>query len=122
MDTERLERLAREALSEGAFAFLSGGAGEEATVRDNVDAWRRLRLLPRALVDVSTTSCVTSILGARFEAPIGVAPMGFHKVAHPSGELATASAATTTGLLMVVSTRTSTPLRDVASAMTGRPW
>ena len=122
MDTERLERLAREALPDEAFAFLSSGAGVEATLRDNVEAWGRARLLPRALVDVSDPSCRTSFLGADVDAPIGIAPMGYQKVAHEEGEVATATAAGASNVLMTVSTRTSMPIPTVAGAMKGRPW
>jgi 4-hydroxymandelate oxidase len=119
---ERLERLALDALPERAFAFLSTGAGELTTLRDNVEGWGRVRLLPRALVDVSDPNCRTTFLGAEVDAPIGIAPMGYQKVAHAEGEVATAKAASESGVLMTVSTRTSMPIPAVAEAMKGRPW
>ena len=40
--------------------------------------------------DVSHISMETTILGQEINFPIGISPTGFHKLAHESGELATA--------------------------------
>jgi 4-hydroxymandelate oxidase len=48
--------------------------------------------------------------------------MGYQKIAHEEGEVATATAAAASNALMTVSTRTSMPIRTVAEAMNGRPW
>src|SRR5687768_3055915 len=69
------ERLAREALSEGAYGYFAGGAGDERTLRENVEAYGRWRLRPRALVDVSEASTATSVLGANVSMPLLVAPV-----------------------------------------------
>ena len=47
------ERLARERLDPGAYGYYAGGAGDERTLRENVEAFSRWLLRPRALVDVS---------------------------------------------------------------------
>src|SRR5688572_11570989 len=67
------ERLARESLSEGAYGYFAGGAGDERTLRENVEAYGRWRLRPRALVDVSEASTATSVLGANVSMPLLVA-------------------------------------------------
>jgi hypothetical protein len=46
------ERLAEEALDEASFGYFAGGAGDEHTVRGNLEAFSRWRLRPRVLVDV----------------------------------------------------------------------
>jgi 4-hydroxymandelate oxidase len=43
------ERLARERLSPGAWAYYSSGSGDEVTLREERAAFERLRLLPRVL-------------------------------------------------------------------------
>ncbi|MEY4028435.1 MAG: L-lactate dehydrogenase, partial [Pseudomonadota bacterium] len=46
------EHAAQAALGEAAWAYFSGGAGDEITLRRNVDAWQRLNLSPRVLQDL----------------------------------------------------------------------
>ena len=47
------EPVAREALTPAAFDYIAGGAWDEITLAENEAAWRRRRLRPRVLVDVS---------------------------------------------------------------------
>src|SRR6201987_2841269 len=95
-DFDALEDRAREKLPPGAFAFAAGGADDEITLADNIAAWRRLRLAPRVLNDIARIDTGVSVLGARLEAPIMVAPFGRHKLFHPDGERATARGAGST--------------------------
>ena len=58
----------------GSLAYIAGGAGEERTLRWNREAFSRLRLRPRVLVDVSAVSTETTVLGAPVSMPVLVAP------------------------------------------------
>jgi 4-hydroxymandelate oxidase len=115
------EAPARQRLHPAAWAYYAGGAGDERTLRDNLDAWDRFRLRPRVLVDVSDIDLSTTILGRPVAMPIGVAPAALHGMAHPEGEVATARAAAAAGLVQVVSTVASRTLEDVADAAPGAP-
>ena len=53
------EALAASRLDEGAFAYYSGGANDEITLAENVDAYRRWQLRPRVLRDVASPSTAT---------------------------------------------------------------
>ena len=77
---------AGDARSAGAYGYFAGGAGDEQTLRENVDAYRRWRLRPRALVDVSEATTATTVLGAEVSMPLLVAPVAFQRMAHPDGE------------------------------------
>jgi isopentenyl diphosphate isomerase/L-lactate dehydrogenase-like FMN-dependent dehydrogenase len=104
------ERLAAERLEPGAHGYYAGGAGDEITLRDNVDAYRRLQLRPRVLVDVAGCTTATTVLGHDVSMPLLVAPVAFQRVAHPDGEVGMARAAHAAGTLMCLSTlATSTP-------------
>jgi isopentenyl diphosphate isomerase/L-lactate dehydrogenase-like FMN-dependent dehydrogenase len=104
------ERLAAERLEPGAHGYYAGGAGDELTLRDNVEAYRRWVLRPRMLVDVEPCSTATTVLGQDVSMPLLVAPVAFQRVAHPDGEVATARAARDAGTIMCLSTlATSTP-------------
>jgi 4-hydroxymandelate oxidase len=104
------ERLAAERLEPGAHGYYAGGAGDEVTLRDNVEAFRRWQLRPRVLVDVAPCTTATSVLGHEVSMPLLVAPVAFQRVAHPEGEVGMARAAKAAGTVMCLSTMaTSTP-------------
>ena len=77
------EREAERRLDPGPFGYFAGGAGDEVTLRDNVAAFARLHLRPRMLVDVSSVSTETSVLGGPVSMPLLVAPTAFQRLAHP---------------------------------------
>jgi len=117
------EALAREKLDDGAYGYFAGGAGDERTLRDNVDAYQRRRLRPRVLVDVSGTSAATTVLGTEVSMPLMIAPFAFQRMAHPDGEAATARAAAAAGTIMCLSTMSNVSARDVAAtAPEGPRW
>lgn len=108
------EAVARGRLSQLAYDYVAGGAGEERTLRDNVDAFRRRTLRPRYLVDVSKRDLSTTLLGRTHPVPFGIAPTAFHRLFHEDGERGTARAAAQRGILHCVSTLSTTPLEEVA--------
>ncbi len=110
------ERVASERLDAGTLGYFSGGAGDEYTLRDNVDAWRRWQLRPRMLVDVSSVSTGASVLGIDVSMPILVAPVAFQRLVDPDGEVAMARAAAATGTAMCLSTLASAHPHEVAEA------
>ena len=124
-DRVRLERIvalrefeafARLAMEPGAFDYVAGGAWDEQTLADNDAAWRRFRIRPRVLVDVSAIDTSTTLLGRPSSMPVAVAPMAVHGVAHPDGEVATARAAATAGIPFALSTTSSRSIEEVAEA------
>ncbi len=110
------ERIAREKLDAGAYGYFAGGAGDEHTLNENVAAYRRWQLRPRALVDVSGATTVTTVLGTEVAMPLLVAPVAFQRMAHPDGEPAMARAAAAAGTVMVLSTLATASPADVAAA------
>ncbi|MGH7751908.1 MAG: alpha-hydroxy-acid oxidizing protein, partial [Gemmatimonadales bacterium] len=98
------EALACGRLPAGARDYIMGGAGDEVTLRENVAAFGRLRLLPRVLVNVSQVDPSVVVLGQRVALPVLLAPTAFQSLAHPEGELATARAAASASTVAVVST------------------
>lgn len=111
-----LDPLAEAALEPKAWAYYSGGAGDEITLRDNAAAWERHRLRPRVLVDVSRVDPSATLLGERVSMPVGIAPTALHGLCTPEAEVATAAAAAEAGLLFVLSSLSSRPMEDVAGS------
>ncbi|KAA2257279.1 alpha-hydroxy-acid oxidizing protein [Solihabitans fulvus] len=119
---EDYAEFARASLSAEVWGFVQGGSGAEWTLAANRAAYDRVRLRTRVLTDVSRCDLGTTVLGARLASPLGVAPMAYHRLAHPDGELATAAAAGATGSLFVVSIFASETIEDIAAAATGPLW
>jgi isopentenyl diphosphate isomerase/L-lactate dehydrogenase-like FMN-dependent dehydrogenase len=115
------ERIFEQTLDAGAFGYFAGGADDEVTLRDNVAAFRRWRLRPRMLVDVSAASIETTVLGTPVSMPLLVAPTAFQRMCHPDGEPATARAVAKAGTIMTVSTIATTSPADINAAAPGAP-
>jgi 4-hydroxymandelate oxidase len=111
------EREALATMSPQALGYISGGAGDEITMADNVAAWRRFALRPRMLVGVSACDPTVTLLGVRRAHPIVVAPTAFQRLAHPDGEVATARGAAATQSVMCVSTFASAGAATVAEGV-----
>ena len=117
------EREAAERLEPGPHGYFAGGAGDELTIADNREAWRRWRLLPRVLGGHEEVTTAATVLGGRVAAPILVAPVAYQGVAHRDGEPAMARAAAAAGTVMCLSTlATATPTEVAAAAPGGRRW
>jgi isopentenyl diphosphate isomerase/L-lactate dehydrogenase-like FMN-dependent dehydrogenase len=117
-----LERAARERLPNPVYQYFAGGAGELSTVRENRAAFRRARLRPRVLCDVSARDLTTTAVGRSLAMPIAIAPTALQRLAHPDGELATARAAASLGTAMVLATVASSAIEDVAAGAQGTLW
>jgi 4-hydroxymandelate oxidase len=114
-----LEAAARGRLEAGVYDYIAGGADAERTLADNLAAWSRLRLRPRVLRDVTEVATATTLLGSPVAIPLVVAPMAYHRMAHPGGEAASAAGAAAAGALYVCSTQATMPVEEVAAAAPG---
>jgi 4-hydroxymandelate oxidase len=115
------ETHARTRLDPRAWAYFSGGAADELTLRANRQAWSELALLPRVLQPLAGGHTRVQLLGRTLAHPILLAPVAYQQLAHPEGELATAHAAAALGAGLVLSTQASVPLQAVAQAVLGEP-
>jgi len=110
---------AERVLDAGVFGYFAGGAGDEVTLRDNVDAFSRRQLRPRMLVDVGEVTTAATVLGHELSMPILVAPTAFQRLAHADSEAATARAAAAVGTVMCQSTLSSVTPAELAAAAPG---
>jgi isopentenyl diphosphate isomerase/L-lactate dehydrogenase-like FMN-dependent dehydrogenase len=117
------ERVASEKLDAGVLGYFAGGAGDELTLRENVEAWGHWRLRPRVLVDVSQARTSAELLGDPVSMPILVAPVAYQRLVDPAGEVGMACAAAEAGTVMCLSTlATARPSEVAAGAPPGRRW
>jgi isopentenyl diphosphate isomerase/L-lactate dehydrogenase-like FMN-dependent dehydrogenase len=113
------ERLAEACCEPGYWGYVVGGAGDEATLRDNAEAFRRRYLRPRMLVDVSDVTTRTTVLGTEIELPLMIAPTSLQRITHPDGEPALARAAAAAGTVYTLSTLGSVRQAELAKAVGG---
>jgi isopentenyl diphosphate isomerase/L-lactate dehydrogenase-like FMN-dependent dehydrogenase len=109
------EAEAARRLETGAHGYYAGGAGDEWTLRDNVEAYTRWQLRPRVLVDVAGCTTATTVLDQELSMPLAIAPVAFQRVAHPDGEVGMAKAAKAAGTAMCLSTLTTSSPAEVAA-------
>lgn len=91
------------------------------TTQNNRDAFARVKLQPRVLVDVAHRRLATTVQGHDVALPVLLAPVGMHMRVHPEGELASARAAAEAGTVLTVSHVSSCSLEQVAAA-SGPLW
>lgn len=113
---------AQASLDPKIWAWLSGGAAGEETLRANRKALTRHSIYNRVLRDLSNGHTRLDLLGQEFSHPILLAPIGYQALLHPDGEIATAMAADATDTTLVLSTLSSKTMEDVATAGTGSNW
>lgn len=119
---EDLRRQAMRRLPRGIFEYIDRGSEDEVALRENRDAFERIRLRPRMLVDVSARSTAAAILGQVHAMPAIVAPTGAAGLVWHEGELAIAKAAAAAGIPFTLATGSMTAMEKVATEAGGRLW
>jgi lactate 2-monooxygenase len=118
---EDWEEAAEAVLDAGAFGYIAGAAGGEATMRANLEAFERRRLRPRMLAGNTSRDLTVDVLGTRSAAPFLLAPVGVLSIAHGDAEVGAARAAAETGVPFVLSTAATATIEHVADTMGGAP-
>jgi isopentenyl diphosphate isomerase/L-lactate dehydrogenase-like FMN-dependent dehydrogenase len=95
------------------FGYMASGLDDEVTLRANREAFNRLVLRPRRLVDVTNIDTGIELFGTRWETPVIIAPTGGNRAFHEDGERAVARAAKARRHLQILSTASSTSVEDV---------
>jgi 4-hydroxymandelate oxidase len=111
-----LEAEARRRLDPVHYDFFAGGADDEVTLRRNEAAFARIGLVPRTLRGCATRTVDLVLLGRQISMPILIAPTAFHRLAHPDGECATARAAASSGIIMIVSMASTVAINAIGKA------
>lgn len=108
--------VARLTLKPSSYAYYATGATDELTKCGNQDIYRRIRLRPRVMVDVSDVRLDTSMLGVGVRMPIYISAAAKGGLAHPDAELALARAAHSCGVVQMCPHLGTQPLEAMAGA------
>lgn len=122
VNVTEFEQLAQNKMARELFEHVASGSDDEWTLRENLAAFQRIRLLPQVLRDVTHCDLSTTVLGQRVDLPVLLAPIACQCRFHPEGELAAARAAAGARTIYVLSTGSTFSIEEVASATQGPIW
>lgn len=108
------EKAARKKLPAAHLGYLSTGVRDDLTLQANRDAFNRIKLKMRRLVDTNQVDMTTELFGKKWPTPIYLSPLGSQRAFHEEGELATARAAKAKNHLQILSTVTTSSIEDVS--------
>ena len=114
--------LARRRIPKVLFDYVDGGAFSESTLRANCDDFQKIQLRQRVLVDVSSVSMKTELLGQEMTMPMVLSPIGMAGMYARRGEVQAARAAKKAGVPMCLSTMSICDLEEVAKGAGGATW
>lgn len=117
-----LERMARKRLPRGLFEFISRGAEDETTLRDNLASVKQITLRQRVGVDVSGRDLSIELFGKRQSLPIVVGVTGLSGMVAFRGEVEIARAALRADIPYTVGSTSFTPLCDLPDERRDRLW
>jgi isopentenyl diphosphate isomerase/L-lactate dehydrogenase-like FMN-dependent dehydrogenase len=109
-------------LPQASFDYVTTGSEDEVTLHDNVEAFRRIRVLPPLLHGVNKADLSTTVLGQKVSMPILLAPVAALRMLHPQGVLASARAAARAGTICAASSSALNSVEEIAAAGNGPKW
>ena len=121
VNTYELEDRAREIVPHGGFDYISGGSGDEYTLRQNIKAWETKRILPRVLADVEFPDTSTKIFEHDIKVPFIMAPIAAHGLAHETKEAGTAKGVSEFGTIMSISAYSGAKFEEIEEGLNGSP-
>src|SRR2546427_3374478 len=121
VNLDELEQQAKKQLDQASYDFVAGGAGSELTLRANLEAFKKITIMPRVLTGIKKVDTSTDLLGQRLSMPIYITPMANHGVVHPLAEVGSAQGAKKAGTLFVAPTGASKTMEEVAIAIKDSP-
>jgi isopentenyl diphosphate isomerase/L-lactate dehydrogenase-like FMN-dependent dehydrogenase len=117
-----LRDMAKARLPKWLFEFVDRGTEDEFALRNNREAFERIRFRPRMLVDVSGRTLDTTLFGKEHKMPIGIAPTGAAGMMWYQGELELARAAKEAGIPFSLATGSITSMEKIREEVGGTLW
>ena len=121
VNTYELEDRAREVMPNGGFGYVSGGSGDEYTLRQNTKAWDAKGILPRVLADIEFPDTSTKIFEHDIKVPFIMAPIAAHGLAHETKEAGTAKGVSEFGTIMSISAYSGAKFEEIEEGLNGSP-
>jgi len=117
-----LEAQARKIMPAYSFAYVSGGAGDEWTMRENLAAFNRWVICPNSLAGQKTVDTRVQLLGSELSYPVITAALGNQGSVHARMEAPVVAGTALAGTIFVESSVSQMSLEEVAAASSGPKW
>ena len=117
-----LRQRAMRRVPRAIFEYADRGSYDEVTIRRNRAAFDGVELRQRVMVDLTTRSVRTTVLGEEWAMPVAIAPTGLTGLFHRDGEIQGALAAEAFGVPFALSTMSICSIEDVRGAVTKPFW
>ena len=119
---EDLRLMAKAHLPRAIFEFIDRGTEDDIALANNREAFERIKLCPRTLVDVSKRSQAITLFDRPQPLPIVIAPTGTAGLLWNNGEVGMARAAAAAGIPFTVATNSMTSMETIAAEAGGCLW
>jgi isopentenyl diphosphate isomerase/L-lactate dehydrogenase-like FMN-dependent dehydrogenase len=117
-----LRDAARRRLPKAVFEFVDRSTEDHLALRNNREAFEKIKLRFRALVDVSGRSTATTLFGKEIALPMAIAPTGAAGLCWHEGELELAKAAARAKIPFTLATGAMTSMEKIAKEANFRLW
>ncbi|KAI8140846.1 FMN-dependent dehydrogenase-domain-containing protein [Fennellomyces sp. T-0311] len=107
------ESVAKNVLAPDAWAYYSSGSDDEVTMRENHNAFHRIWLRPRVMVDVAKIDMSTQMLGSKCSIPLYITATALGKLGHPDGEKVLTRAAAKRDVIQMIPTLASCSFDEI---------
>ena len=122
INLRELEPPAQKIIPNGGFGYISSGAGDEWTKRENEAAFKRVTIAPRYLSGYKDADRSTTLLGSKLSMPVMVSAMAGHGMAHVTAEVGSAKGTSAAGALYCAASLSTKTLEEIAQACPGPKW
>jgi len=119
---EDLRRLALRRLPRFVGDYLEGGAGDGGTISRNVDAFRKYKLIPRALVGVTQPDTSTELFGKTYASLFGISAIGIAGIYRRKAEESLAEAARDANIPFILSGASTASIQTVCRIAPDHTW
>ncbi len=115
-----LKKKSRRRIPSFAYEYMIGGCVDEVGLADNHKDLKQIKLKQRFLRDMVTPDVSAQLCGIKYDAPIGVAPVGLQGLIWPNAPIILAKAAAKYNVPYVLSTVSTASIEQVAKASEGQ--
>ncbi|MFZ5782534.1 MAG: alpha-hydroxy acid oxidase [Pseudomonadota bacterium] len=122
VNIEDLRKLAKKRLPKIAYDFIEGGTDDEVGLVTNEQAFRKARIVPRYLVDVSVRDQSTTLFGRTYSSPVGIAPTGLASLFRRGADLMLAEAARDANVPFIMSGSSTASIEDLGRLAPDHGW
>ena len=116
INTEDLEMAAAQVIPTGGYGYISSGAGDLFTYQENVQSFNHQLIIPHVLKDVEIPDTTTYFDQETLTAPIIMAPIAAHGLAHTHAEKASAKGVADFHTIYTASSYASCTLEEIREA------